>query len=98
MAVYVDPIREHPPVHGQRFWCHMIADTEAELHAMADRIGLPRRAYQGDHYDLVPEGRAFALAFGAEEMETRTMARRVCAARKAARRKNADSGARTKGG
>lgn len=37
-------------------WCHMVADTEAELHAMADKIGLRREWYQGDHYDIVQNG------------------------------------------
>ncbi len=86
MAVYVDPIREHPPVHGQTLWCHMIADTEEELHAMAERIGMRRTWYQGDHYDLRPETRALALAEGAIEMSMREMARRVCAERKKRRR------------
>ena len=85
MAVYVDPIREHPPFHGWTLWCHMIADDEAELHAMALRIGMRREWYQGDHYDLRPEGRARAIAAGAAEMSTREMARRVCAERKAKR-------------
>lgn len=87
MAVYVDPIREHPPVHGEAFWCHMIADDEAELHAMAERIGMRRAWYQGDHYDLRPELRARALAAGAVEMPMREMARRVCAKRKEKRAK-----------
>lgn len=86
MAVYVDPLREHPPLYGERFWCHLIADSEEELHAFAQRLGMPRRAYQGDHYDLRPEGRAAALAAGAQEMPTREMARRVCAVRKAKRK------------
>ena len=85
MAVYVDPIREHPPFHGWTLWCHMVADTDEELHAMAERIGMRREWYQGDHYDLRPDGRALALAFGAREMPMREMARRVCAARKARR-------------
>lgn len=82
MAVYVDPIREHPPFHGWTLWCHMIADSEEELHAIAERMGMRREWYQGDHYDLRPEGRATALRLGAQEMPTREMARRVCAARK----------------
>lgn len=86
MAVYVDPIREHPPVHGQALWCHMIADSEDELHAMAERVGLRREWYQGDHYDLHPETRTRALKYGALEMSTREMARRVCAERKLRRR------------
>ena len=85
MAVYVDPIREHPPVHGEAFWCHMVADDEAELHAMAERIGMRREWYQGDHYDLRPHLRKRALAEGAVEMSMREMARRVGAARKARR-------------
>ena len=86
MAVYVDPIREHPPFHGWTLWCHMIADSEEELHRMAARLGMRREWYQGDHYDLRPDDRALALSLGAEEMSTRDMARRVCAARKAKRR------------
>ena len=87
MAVYVDPIREHPPFHdGWTLWCHMIADSEEELHAMAAEIGMRRDWYQGDHYDLRPDGRTRALALGAIEMPTRDMARRVCAARKAKRK------------
>ena len=86
MAVYVDPIREHPPFHGWTLWCHLIADSEEELHRMAARLGMRREWYQGDHYDLRPDDRALALSLGAEEMSTRDMARRVCAARKAKRR------------
>ena len=45
--------------------CHMIADTESELHAMADRIGEARKWYQGDHYDIALSKRSRALDFGA---------------------------------
>lgn len=89
MAVYVDPLREHPPVYGERFWCHMIADSEEELHRFAEGIGMPRRSYQGDHYDLRPEYRARALAAGALEMPVREMARRVCGERKRKRENKA---------
>ena len=84
--MYVDPIREHPPLNGWTLWCHMIADSEEELHAMAEAIGMRREWHQSDHYDLRPEGRERALALGAREMPTREMARRVCAARKENRR------------
>lgn len=43
MSVYVDD-----PVtlwRGQR-WAHLMADTLEELHAMAARLGMPRRAFQ----------------------------------------------------
>lgn len=48
--------------------CHMVADTEQELHAMADRIGVARRWYQGDHYDIALSKRALAVQSGALEI------------------------------
>ena len=38
-------------------WAHIVSDASyAELHAFADALGMPRRTFQGDHYD-VPAGR-----------------------------------------
>ncbi|MBB3276618.1 MULTISPECIES: DUF4031 domain-containing protein [unclassified Pseudoxanthomonas] len=66
MSVYVDDA-----VHlwrGQR-WAHLMADTLEELHAMAQRLGIPRRAFQnktsGAHYDVTAELREDAIRFGA---------------------------------
>jgi hypothetical protein len=59
--------------HGQ-VWCHMFADTPAELaelHRVADAIGLKRAWFQAKaslpHYDLVPTKRVAALQNGATE-------------------------------
>ena len=41
------------------------ADTFDELHAMADKIGLRREWFQGDHYDLTPNRREVAIREGA---------------------------------
>ncbi|TGR49908.1 DUF4031 domain-containing protein [Mesorhizobium sp. M00.F.Ca.ET.151.01.1.1] len=67
MTVYVDDA-----VHswrGQR-WAHLMADTLAELHAMAAQLGIPLRAFQnkasGAHYDVTAELRAQAIALGAQ--------------------------------
>lgn len=53
--------------------CHMIADTERELHAMADKIGVARRWYQvqasAPHYDICRSKRALAVKLGAVEIE-----------------------------
>lgn len=68
MAVYVDSMQARL---GRFIVCHMIADTEAELHAMADLIEMPRRHYQGDHYDISLELRAVAVTFGAIEISMR---------------------------
>lgn len=40
MSVYVDELREHDTRLKWKVWCHMTADTDEELHAMADLIGL----------------------------------------------------------
>lgn len=62
MTVYVDDMKaEFAPSHrpGRTYvMSHMIADTDAELHAMADRIGVdsqvaPRRSLR---YNPVEKG------------------------------------------
>lgn len=55
MTVYVDDMRAP---YGRMIMCHMLADTTEELHAMADKIGVARRWYQGDHYDICKAKRA----------------------------------------
>lgn len=74
MAVYVDDMRE--PV-GRMVMCHMVGDTEAELHEMADRIGVSRQWYQypkksrWPHYDIALSKRALAVEAGAQEITLR---------------------------
>jgi hypothetical protein len=66
VTVYVDDMRAP---FGRLIMCHMIADTEAELHAMADRIGVARKWHQGDHYDIALSKRALAVEAGAVEIK-----------------------------
>lgn len=73
MTVYVDNMRA---AYGRMVMCHMIADTDAELHAMADRIGVSRRWHQSppahdSHYDISLGKRALAVQFGAVEITWR---------------------------
>lgn len=55
MTVYIDDMDAG---YGQMVMCHMLADTDDELHAMADRIGVQRKWWQapnktsGSHYDI----------------------------------------------
>ena len=55
-----------------RMWCHLVSDTSLdELHAFADWIGVPRRAFGGDHYDIPDEMRPLAIAEGALPVSSR---------------------------
>lgn len=51
----------------------MIADTDDELHAMADKIGVSRKWFQGDHYDIAKSKRALAIQAGAIPLDMRTL-------------------------
>jgi hypothetical protein len=86
MTVYVDDMRAEffpPQAPGRRFiMCHMIADTEDELHAMAARIGVARKWYRGDHYDITLSKRRLAVAAGAQEITWREAGERMCRRRR----------------
>jgi Protein of unknown function (DUF4031) len=61
-----------------RKWCHLVSDVSLdELHAFADEVGLPRRGFQGDHYDVPEEYRPQVVAAGAVEVESRELLRRL---------------------
>lgn len=66
MAVYVD--NERIAWDG-REWCHLVADTLAELHNFAQQLGLRRAWFQDQatypHYDVTMSVRARALNLGA---------------------------------
>lgn len=68
MTVYVDNMRAR---FGRLVMCHMIADTDEELCAMAARIGVAQRWHQGDHFDVCLAKRALAVAAGAIEITMR---------------------------
>lgn len=71
MTVYVDDMRARL---REMIMCHMIADSEDELHAMAESIGMERRRYQRDHYDIPLPMKLLALAGGAREISQRQLA------------------------
>jgi hypothetical protein len=68
--------------------CHMLADTDEELRAMADRIGMQQRWHQGDHFDIDADMRVRAVAHGACEITRReaVMVRRRFRTRESAAR------------
>ena len=77
--VYVDDMRA--PYH-RMIMCHMIADTADELHSMAQRIGVARKWYQGDHYDICLQMRKLAVMNGAKEVTRMQLGRIVIEQRK----------------
>lgn len=78
MAVYID--RPIWPGHG-RMWSHLISDESfEELHDFAARIGVPRRAFERDHYDLPAERYDDAVRAGALEVGSKELLRRLTAA------------------
>jgi hypothetical protein len=76
MTVYVDDVRHQ---FGRMVMCHLWADSEAELLAMVDRIGVDRKWIQGHptlsfgkhrdaswvHFDISLGMKAKAIAAGA---------------------------------
>ncbi|MFF7645508.1 DUF4031 domain-containing protein [Streptomyces canus] len=73
MTVYIDPPAW--PGHG-RMWSHLISDTSfEELHVFADELGVPRRAFERDHYDIPSHRYAEVVAAGATEVSSREVVR-----------------------
>lgn len=76
MTVYVDaPINPF----GRMLMCHMVADTDDELHRMADQIGVSRKWHQKagtpqSHYDICKSKRALAVNCGAVEIGRKELA------------------------
>lgn len=76
MSVYVDDVR-HP--FGRMIMCHLWADSDAELLAMVDKIGVQRKWIQGHpqlsfgkhrnasfvHFDISLDKKAAAIRHGA---------------------------------
>lgn len=59
----------------------MVSDTSLdELHGFAEGLGIPRRGFQGDHYDIPEELRPQAITAGAVEVPGRELLRRLQAA------------------
>ncbi len=64
--------------HDGRRWCHLVSDESYdELHEFVARLGVPRRAFQGDHYDVPEEWRDEVIAAGAVVVESRELVRRL---------------------
>ena len=69
------------PWRGRK-WSHLVSDSGYdELHAFVQtHLDIPRKAFQGDHYDVPEELYAQAVAAGAEPVGSRELLRRLMAA------------------
>lgn len=75
VAVLVDPAIW--PFRN-RLWAHLVSDESYdELHAFAADLGIPRRAFQGDHYDVPAELRQLAIEAGAAPVTGRELITRL---------------------
>jgi hypothetical protein len=74
VAIYVDD--EQIPWRG-KLWCHLVADSLAELHSFAGDLGLKRAWFQEKsvypHYDVTLGVRDRAIALGAVMGDRRTI-------------------------
>ena len=93
MAVYVD---DAVTLWRGHRWAHLMADTLAELHDFAARLGLRRESFQdktsGAHYDVPAHLREEALILGAVAISRhrdRAQVRAVIARAKAQGRREA---------
>lgn len=67
------------PNHGT-LWGHLVSDTSLdELHAFAERAGIPRRAFDQDHYDYRVDRHDELVALGAQPVGRRELVQRLAA-------------------
>lgn len=65
------------PAHG-RLWAHLVSDSDLdELHAFAAAAGIPRRAFDLDHYDVPDDRHSDLVAAGAEHIGGKELVRRL---------------------
>lgn len=63
-------------LHNDKKWAHLVSDTSyEELHSFAASLGIERRAFQEDHYDVPSDVRDVAISLGAKAVDFRELAR-----------------------
>jgi hypothetical protein len=73
VTIWIDPPAW--PAHG-RLWSHLVSDVSYdELHEFAVAQGIPRRGFEGDHYDVPQERYSALVAAGAVAVDGREVVR-----------------------
>lgn len=72
--IYIDSLRRYK----RQEYCHMASDvSHEELHQFAQSIGVSRRWFHKDHYDLRKAERELAIQNGAKETTSRDLVYRM---------------------
>jgi len=67
--------------HRERWWGHMVSDTSFdELHVFATALGVPRRGFERDHYDIPEHLHEAAISAGAQLVPSKELVVRLTAA------------------
>lgn len=75
MAILIDPPAW--PAHGT-LWSHLVSDSDYdELHVFAARLGIPRRGFDLDHYDVPESLHERAIALGAHQVTAKEVVHRL---------------------
>ena len=78
MTLLIDP--PNSPGHG-RMWSHLASDLSFdELHRFAEQLGIPRRGFDRDHYDIPADRYEQVVAAGAVPVTSRELISRLRAA------------------
>ena len=75
MTILIDKPLWH--FKGEKF-SHLVSDSSfEELHNFAIKLGIPERAFHGDHYDIPERFWQSAIDLGATETDSRDLVRRL---------------------
>lgn len=79
IVIYVDSARWTGSGRAAgRLWAHLVSDVcYAELHTFAEALGVPRRGFERDHYDIPESLVRVAVWLGARPVTSREIARRL---------------------
>jgi len=75
MAILIDPPQWW---NHERWWGHMVSDVSLdELHEFAQRLGIPERGFDRDHYDIPEQLHHRAIEEGAFLVSSRELMERL---------------------
>lgn len=81
MLLVDDPVWPGRGRAAGRSFAHLVSDVSFdELHAFAEMLGAPRRAFERDHYDIPADLVPRAVLLGAAHITSKELVRRITAA------------------